>query len=150
MKYGFLFGAGAKIAYKLPSGGRFALDIFMQDTAGPKEKFRKMREEVDSTTAYASQCLPKDYLGKNINTFGKPVFQNIIMSTVEHRRGTNIKKVNDLDDVTSRVVNSMKADGLDVDAAFEDLLGREDNNIHLVFRLLYQTMNMMLFYGIAL
>ena len=27
MKYGFLFGAGAEIAYNLPSGGRFALDI---------------------------------------------------------------------------------------------------------------------------
>lgn len=32
-KYGFLFGAGAELAYNLPSGGQFALKIFRQDTA---------------------------------------------------------------------------------------------------------------------
>lgn len=33
MKYGFLFGAGAEAAYGLPSGGKFALEIFRYDTA---------------------------------------------------------------------------------------------------------------------
>lgn len=80
MKYGFLFGAGAELAYKLPSGGQFALNIFRQDTSGPKKDFREMRENVDSTTSYASQWLPKDYMSKNIGTFGKSIFQNIIMS----------------------------------------------------------------------
>lgn len=129
MKYGFLFGAGAEIAYKLPSGGRFALDIFRQDTSGPKQKFKKMRDAVESTTPYANQWLPKDYLSKNINTFGKSVFQNIIMSTVEHRRGQIVKKVNHFDDVATRIVTNMQADGMDVDTAFYDLLGREVSNI---------------------
>ena len=70
MKYGFLFGAGAEIAYKLPLSGRFALDIFRQDTTGPKQKFKVMRDAVDSTTAYASQWLPKDYMSKQIHVFG--------------------------------------------------------------------------------
>ena len=131
MRYGFLFGAGAEIAYKLPAGGKFALDIFRQDTAGPKQRFKNMRDAVDSTTAYASQWLPKDYLGKNINTFGKSVFQNIIMSTVEHRRGQIVKKVNDFDDVANRIATKMKDDGLDVDQALMELLGREVSNIHL-------------------
>ena len=129
MKYGFLFGAGAEIAYKLPSGGRFALDIFRQDTSGPKQKFKKMRDTVESTTPYANQWLPKDYLSKNINTFGKSVFQNIIMSTVEHRRGQIVKKVNHFDDVATRIVTNMQANGMDVDTAFYDLLGREVSNI---------------------
>ena len=129
MKYGFLFGAGAEIAYKLPSGGRFALDIFRQDTSGPKQEFKKMRDAVESTTPYANQWLPKDYLSKNINTFGKSVFQNIIMSTVEHRRGQIVKKVNHFDDVATRIVTNMQADGMDVDTAFYDLLGREVSNI---------------------
>mgnify|MGYP006945808524 CR=1 FL=1 len=30
-KLGFLFGAGAEICYGLPTGGKFALDIFRQD-----------------------------------------------------------------------------------------------------------------------
>ena len=31
VKVGFLFGAGAEICYGLPTGGKFALDIFRQD-----------------------------------------------------------------------------------------------------------------------
>ena len=94
MKYGFLFGAGAEFAYKLPSGGQFALDIFRQDTTKPKEEFRNMRANVDRTTTYAGQWLPKDYLSKSVGTFGKSVFQSIIMSTVEHRSEEIIQMIN--------------------------------------------------------
>ena len=52
-KYGFLFGAGAELAYNLPSGGKFALDIFRYDTASSKDEFKKMRDGIDSTTTYA-------------------------------------------------------------------------------------------------
>ena len=131
MKYGFLFGAGAEIAYKLPSGGRFALDIFRQDTTRPKDIFRQMRENVEASTSYASQWLPKDYYSKQINVFGKSVFQNIIMSTVEHRRKQIVQKVNDFDNIASRIAYNMKEDGLGVDDAFENLLSREVSNIHL-------------------
>ena len=37
MKYGFLFGAGAEVSYGLPSGGKFALDIFRFDTSSSKK-----------------------------------------------------------------------------------------------------------------
>ncbi len=131
MRFGFLFGAGAEIAYKLPSGGKFALDIFRQDTSIPKQEFKKRRDSVDPTTAYSSQWLPKEYLAKNINTFGKSVFQNIIMSTVEHRRGQIIKLVNNIDEVAFTVINSMKKDGINVDTAFYELIHRDVSNIHL-------------------
>ncbi len=39
MKYGFLFGAGAEMGYGLPSGGRFALDIFRHDSSKSKQVF---------------------------------------------------------------------------------------------------------------
>ena len=131
MKYGFLFGAGAEMAYKLPSGGQFALNIFREDTSEPKEEFKKMRAAVDSTTSYASQWLPKKYMSKNIGTFGKSIFQNIIMSTVEHRRHQIIQKINDFDGQSAWIVEKMKDEGLDVDKAIIDLLGREVSNIHL-------------------
>ena len=131
MTYGFLFGAGAEIAYKLPPGGQFALDIFRQDTTGPKKEFRDMRDAVDPTTTYAGKWLPKDYPDKNINTFGKSVFQSIIMSTVEHRRGQIVKKVNDFDEMASSLVEKLKSEGIDVDKAFEELLGRAITNIQL-------------------
>ena len=131
MRYGFLFGAGAEIAYNLPSGGRFALEIFRQDTSSSKDFFKEMREKVDATTPYANQWLPKDYLNKNISTFGRAVFQNIIMSTVEHKRKQIVEKVNEFDDVAQEINKRLKASGIDVDGAFFALLNREVNNIQL-------------------
>ena len=40
MKYGLLVGTGAEYAYKLPSGGRFAVDIFRQDTTESNNEFK--------------------------------------------------------------------------------------------------------------
>ena len=74
-KYGFLFGAGAELAYNLPSGGQFALDIFKQDPSEPKQKFREMRDNIDSTTSYANDWLPEKYREKSISAFGKSVFE---------------------------------------------------------------------------
>lgn len=128
-KYGFLFGAGAELAYNLPSGGQFALDIFRQDPAEPKKIFREMRDAVVSTTSYANDWLPEKYREKNISAFGKSVFENIISSTVEHNRTHVIEKVNAFDDTASWIVGRM--DGVDVDAAFQSILGREVSNIKL-------------------
>ena len=52
-KVGFLFGAGAEICYGLPTGGKFALDIFRQDVSISKKEFIEMRDSIDGTTAYA-------------------------------------------------------------------------------------------------
>lgn len=41
MKYGFLFGAGAEVSYGLPSGGKFALDIFRHDVTESKKHSKK-------------------------------------------------------------------------------------------------------------
>ncbi|XME02134.1 hypothetical protein QYZ88_015870 [Lachnospiraceae bacterium C1.1] len=127
-KYGFLFGAGAELAYNLPSGGKFALDIFRHDTTASKEEFKRMRDEVDSTTSYAGDWLPQDYRTRNIGTFGKTVFENIISSTVEHRRNNIIECVNAFDDVATRVLSKMDDD---VNGAFRNLLNREVRNIKL-------------------
>lgn len=128
-KYGFLFGAGAELAYNLPSGGQFALDIFRQDPTEPKQQFREMRDNVDSTTAYANEWLPEKYKTNNISAFGKSVFENIISSTVEHNRIKIVEKVNSFDATASKVVEKM--DGVNVDKAFHILLGREVSNIRL-------------------
>lgn len=52
-KIGFLFGAGAEICYGLPTGGKFALDIFRQDVSISKKEFIEMRDSIDNTTKYA-------------------------------------------------------------------------------------------------
>ena len=131
MRYGFLFGAGAEIAYNLPSGGRFALDIFKMDSSYPKKKFKEKRARVIQSTPYASDWLPMDYISKNIGTFGKSVFQSIIMSTIEHRRDEIVRKINNIDNAAMNVIASLKSEGKDVDASFYDLLGIDINNVRL-------------------
>ena len=106
-KYGFLFGAGAEIAYGLPNGGRFALDIFRQDVSNAKAKFKEMRDNVGTTTSYASNWLPENYKSKNISVFGKGVFQNIISSTVEHKRVQIIEKINEIDSIATKIVSNL-------------------------------------------
>ena len=67
MKYGFLFGAGAEIGYGLPSGGKFAMDIFRYDVSESKNMFKEMRDNVDNTTSYASFWLPDSFKENNIS-----------------------------------------------------------------------------------
>lgn len=131
MKYGFLFGAGAEVGYGLPAGGKFALDIFRFDASESKKAFKEMRDMVDSTTYYASQWLPSGFMDKNISSFGKTVFQNIIKDTVEHNRENIIKRINQFDVVAKKEVESMLEDGIDMNAVFKDLLGKEVFNIKM-------------------
>lgn len=131
MKYGFLFGAGAEIGYGLPSGGKFALDIFRHYVTESKKAFKEMRDNVDYTTRYASYWLPDGFRDKNISSFGKTVFQNIIKDTVEHNRENIIKRINNFDEVAKIEASAMKKDNIDIDALLEKLIGRELDNIHM-------------------
>lgn len=86
MKYGFLFGAGAEIGYGLPSGGKFALDIFRHDVSESKKAFREMRDGVDNTTNYASFWLPKGFKERISAHLGKrysKILSEIPSSTTE-------------------------------------------------------------------
>ena len=131
MKYGFLFGAGAEVGYGLPSGGKFALDIFRHDVTESKKAFKEMRDNVDYTTKYASYWLPDGFRDKNISSFGKTVFQNIIKDTVEHNRENIIKRINNFDEVAKSEASMMKKDNIDIDALLEKLIGRELDNVHM-------------------
>ena len=131
MKYGFLFGAGAEIGYGLPSGGKFALDIFRHDVTESKKAFKEMRDNVDCTTGYASYWLPDGFKDKNISSFGKAVFQNIIKDTVEHNRESIIKKINNFDEIAKNEASKMKTDSIDIDALLEKLISRKLDNIHM-------------------
>lgn len=92
-KIGFLFGAGAEVSYGMPTGGAFTLDIFRQDPSKAKNDFKEMRAAIDKTTTYAGEWLPENFDEKNIGTFGKSVFGNIIKDTIEHNREKIIYKL---------------------------------------------------------
>lgn len=132
MKYGFLFGAGAEMGYGLPSGGRFALDIFRHDSSKSKQEFKDMRGAVDSTTNYANQWLPNDFRNKNISSFGRSVFQNIITDTIGNNRAQIIRKINQFDEIAKCEEEKLNREkNIDITQIIESLLNRELDNIHL-------------------
>lgn len=131
MKFGFLFGAGAEVGYNLPLGSKFALDIFRFDNTNSKDEFRERRDNVDSTTSYAQEWLPKDYKKKSISAFGKKVFQSIIKDTIEHNRNSIILKLNDFDSLAQKHIIKMKEDNKDVVSVIETTLNKKMKEIIL-------------------
>ncbi|MDE6435686.1 MAG: hypothetical protein K2L07_15840 [Lachnospiraceae bacterium] len=132
MKYGFLFGAGVEIGYGLPSGGKFALDIFRHDISQSKQEFKKMRDSVNTTTNYASFWLPDNFKDKNISSFGRSVFQNIISDTIGNNRNHIIDKINDFDSIATDEADKMQQEqGVNVVSNLEKILRRELSNIHM-------------------
>ena len=71
LKLGLFFGAGAEMGYGLPSGGRFALEVFRRGADAEKELIREQLKSVAKSDIYASTFLPADYDTKRISKFGK-------------------------------------------------------------------------------
>lgn len=138
MEIGFLFGAGAEVGYGLPSGGKFALDIFRQDIQPSKEAFKKMRESIDSRTSYATNWLPDDYQSKNIGSYGKSVFETIIKDTIEHNRDKIIEQVNNFDLIAENEIEIINAEfNQDVKKIIEEKIETTIDNINLAQRIKY-------------
>ena len=105
-KIGFLFGAGAEIAYGMPTGGKFALDIFRRDVSRAKETFKENRKNIINTSQYATNWLPQDYISKRVTTFRESVYENIIKDTVVNNRSDIIDRINNFDRVGDAVLTS--------------------------------------------
>lgn len=123
LKVGFLFGAGAEISYGMPSGGKFALDIFRHSTQNSKEKLRDMIAEINKNSDYAAYGLPKDFDTKNISAYGKAVFKGIIKDTVRNNKGKIIQNLNNFDDLAEEAVRQI------FDDSEHDPLGQLDSKI---------------------
>ena len=132
-RIGFLFGAGAEIAYGMPNGGKFALDIFRRDTSQAKEKFKENRDRILNYSQYASTWLPQDYNSKRVTTFRESVYENIIKDTVVNNRNDIVKRINNFDDVADSIVASFP----NFKNIVQDELGREYQNINVSQQLKY-------------
>lgn len=131
-KIGFLFGAGAEIGYGMPTGGTFALDIFRQDPTIAKNDFKKMRASIDKTTTYAGEWLPEDFDEKNIGTFGKSVFGNIIKDTIEHNREKIIRKLECFDKIAQSILVKMEKTGdINIRKSIEEIIDRNLDDINM-------------------
>lgn len=131
-KIGFLFGAGAEVSYGMPTGGAFALDIFRQDPSKAKNDFKEMRAAIDKTTTYAGEWLPENFDEKNIGTFGKSVFGNIIKDTIEHNREKIIYKLNNFDIIAERTLEKIDNKyNIHLCSMIENIIGRDIDDINL-------------------
>ena len=116
-----MFGAGAEICYGLPTGGKFALDIFRQDVSVSKKEFIEMRDSIDGSTTYAGEWFPDDYKTRSVSSYGKSVIENIIKDTLEYKREYIIIKLNDFD---SYAKNGKKHIG-NIDDIISNMLNRQ-------------------------
>lgn len=128
-KIGFLFGAGAEISYGMPSGGKFALDIFRHSTETSKNTLKDMRSKIDTSSAYATNWLPEDFDSKSISSFGQRVFDSIIKSTIGNNRNAIISKLGDFDHLAESAISKVYDDDnhyintveTDLDKNFSDI-----------------------------
>ncbi|WP_457794589.1 hypothetical protein [Acinetobacter baumannii] len=125
MKVGLFFGAGAEIGYGLPSGGKFAIDLFRQDPTPYKKEFREQLKKIDSRSPYANSWLPKDYAKKSIFAFGKNEFTSIIESSIQYKRNDIIKKLNDFDNEFTWACKQLGIEESDLKEKFTQEMGKD-------------------------
>ena len=128
-KVGLFFGAGAEIAYGLPSGGRFALDIFRMDSSKDKKNFKEMLGQINSRTPYAAKWLPDDYSTRSVSTFGKAQYEQLIISSLENKRQQIIDFLNSFDNQVASIKNLFSDHNIDIDEAFKDLTNKKVGDV---------------------
>ncbi|OOF24599.1 hypothetical protein BZJ17_00245 [Salinivibrio sp. IB574] len=116
MKVGFFFGAGAEIGYGLPSGGKFAIDLFRQDVSEHKKKLREQLGQIDPRTNYATSWLPDSYATQRIHAFGKNEFTALIESSIEYRKNEIIRRLNAFDEEVEHALSQL---GIEKDALID-------------------------------
>lgn len=129
-KIGFFFGAGAEVSYGLPSGGRFALDIFRGNAEEEKKFFRSMVEKVNVTSTYANDWLPQNYKTKRVGAFGKAEFLTLIESSIEYRKSQIIGFFDEFDSRIKKRLSKWDLTEEQVKAAFLRDVGNGIGDIH--------------------
>lgn len=124
-KVSLFFGAGAEIGYGLPSGGRFALDLFRAPVDEDKAAFRRQLEGINRTSAYAARWLPADYSKKRLHVFGKADFEGMIMSSLEYRREAILAYLDRFDHQIEWLIGRLALDEETLRAKFRESTGEE-------------------------
>lgn len=123
MKLGFFFGAGAEIGYGLPSGGKFAIDLFRQDPSTYRTEFREQLRSIDLTSPYAVDWLPQGFRDKRIHAFGRSEFSSLIESSIEYRRTEIIRRLNLFDSECDSAMQSLGISRELIEEKFSELTG---------------------------
>jgi|GEM_PF-203130 len=128
-RVGLFFGAGAEVAYGLPTGGKFALDIFRQKPGPAKEALKAIISAIPTNSAYARTWFPDGFDGKSLYTFGKSDFTSLLESSLEQRREQIIKCFNEFDKTVGDVIKALSIDEAALKDDFEKVVGKSLGDI---------------------
>jgi hypothetical protein len=123
MKIGLFFGAGAEVGYGLPSGGKFAIDLFRQDPGPYKTRLRQQLRQLDAMSPYSTNWLPPNYADSRIHAFGRNEFTALIESSIEYRRDEIIRRLNQFDRECDEAIRQLGIDRGRLDKLFSDTTG---------------------------
>jgi uncharacterized membrane protein len=124
-KVTFLFGAGAEIAYGMPSGGEFALGIFKQIMIDNKRTFKEIRNNINQDSELAKNWLPQNYKTRMVTSIAQTQLKEVIVSTLKNRRYIIEKLITEFDDLVNDIVDRLMEEGIDIDKAFNNVLDED-------------------------
>lgn len=116
------FGAGAECSYGLPSGGKFALDIFRMNTIKDKETLKLQLNNVDLESRYA-KWLPDDFGNKKLTAFTRGQYDSIVKGSLENKRMLILDYLKNFDTNIGYIIEKIDNDEIDIDITFARLLG---------------------------
>lgn len=136
-KVGLFFGAGAEMSYGLPSGGKFAIEIFRRSPDEQKQRFKELLTNLDRRTNYAADYLPPEFQKKRLNVFGKPDFTNLLQSSIEYRRAQILEFLNSFDEYALATIEASGISQRQFENAYEKTAGQPfgKSNYHSAIRL---------------
>lgn len=123
-KVSLFFGAGAECSYGLPSGGKFALDIFRMSNSEDKANLREQLNRVNKQSNYA-RWLPEGFDTKNLTAFTKTQYESIVKGSLENKRNKILDYLNNFDSNVNYIVQSLYQQGIDIDDILFKLTGIE-------------------------
>lgn len=116
------FGAGAECSYGLPSGGKFALDIFRMSTVKDKEEVKKQLNNVDLESRYA-KWLPDEFMSKKLTAFTRGQYDSIVKGSLENKRNLILDYLKNFDENVAYIAEKLRNDNIIIDDIFENILG---------------------------
>lgn len=124
-KIALFFGAGAEMSYGLPSGGKFALDIFKMESNVDKQSFRNVRDSLDRTSFYATTWLPENFWSKNISSFGKSHYEALVKGSLENKGNKILSYLDNFDESIGKIIDKLRAEGIEIDEKLQEASGIE-------------------------
>lgn len=125
MKIGIFFGAGAETGYGLPSGGKFAIDLFRQDPSAYKSQLRNQLRQIDAMSPYATNWLPANYADSRIHAFGRNEFTSLIESSIEYKRDEIIRRLNQFDHECDTAIQQLGIDRTQINQKYTEATEEE-------------------------